>query len=149
MTQSIFIKFSAFLSVAKYYAEAFKTGSYPTITKDQLVMSARPHSKDSTATNDDIGKPTGYEQTSDTFWVIAFLTAPATVTLSTSPTNTKTFIMPYGAVKLSIPLVAGGPLAATITRNGADVVSLTSTNYTFVDGPVDTYNFNLYALASD
>ena len=91
-------------------------------------MWARPHSKDATATTDNVGRPTNYQLSSDTLWAVALLSAPATVTLSTSPTNSKTFTMPAGANKTSIPLLAGGPLHAVVTRNGQNTVDLQSSN---------------------
>lgn len=137
------------LTLTKYYAAAFKTGAYPAIEKDSIVMWARPHSKDATATNDSVGKPNAWQFTSDVLWAVALLSAPAKVTLSTSPTNSKTFDLPAGANKISIPLLAGGPLHATIVNNGQTTVDISSTNYTFQPTTTETYNFNYFTLSSD
>ena len=47
--------------MTNYYATAFRTGTYPPITEDQIYMWARPHPKDAIAWNDTVGKPTSYE----------------------------------------------------------------------------------------
>jgi glucan endo-1,3-alpha-glucosidase len=43
-----------------YYAYAYKTGSFPDIAKDKLVMWARTHPGSATAP-DPVGKPTNFE----------------------------------------------------------------------------------------
>lgn len=54
-------------TMTKYYATAWKTGSYPTITKDQIFLSSRPHSRDAVI-DDPVGKPSNWQ------WVrIAFI----------------------------------------------------------------------------
>ncbi|KAF8306265.1 glycoside hydrolase [Clavulina sp. PMI_390] len=136
------------LTLTKYYAEAFKTGQYPSITNDSVTMWARPHSRAAVATNDPVGLPTSADMMSDTLWAVALLSQPATVTLSTSPTNSKSFNLPAGANKISIPLEAGGPLHAVVTRNGVNTVDLQSSNYTFQPTTVEAYNFNFYVISS-
>lgn len=49
------------LNLTSYYASAFKTGSYPTPAKDQLIMWSRPHAASASASNDPVGKPTNYQ----------------------------------------------------------------------------------------
>ena len=46
--------------MTKYYATAFKTGSYPNVTEDKLYLWARPHPKDANAP-DAVGKPDNYQ----------------------------------------------------------------------------------------
>lgn len=47
----------AYLPLTKYYATAWKTGVYPTITKNQIFLTARPHSKSATCTSDSVAQP--------------------------------------------------------------------------------------------
>jgi len=138
------------LPLTSYYAAAFKSGSYPAITKDQVVMWARPHSKNAVATSDNVPKPTNWELTSDTLWAIALLTSPATVTLSTCPSNSRTFSLPAGVSKISIPLQSGGNLHAVVSRPGQNnTVDVQSSGYTYQEGSVPTYNFNAFVVASE
>ncbi len=46
--------------MTKYFATAYKTGSYPAITNDIVYVWARPHPKDANAP-DSVGKPKNYE----------------------------------------------------------------------------------------
>jgi hypothetical protein len=46
--------------MTSYYATAFKTGSYPKVTKDQIFLWARPHPKGANS-GDSVGKPTTWE----------------------------------------------------------------------------------------
>ena len=46
--------------MTKYYADAWRTGVYPTVTKDQIFLSARPHSRDLNV-GDPIGKPNNWQ----------------------------------------------------------------------------------------
>lgn len=58
--------------MTSYYATAFKTGAYPAISKDQIVMWSRPHPALATAP-DPVGRPANYQLVSPyvdghTFW---------------------------------------------------------------------------------
>jgi glucan endo-1,3-alpha-glucosidase len=144
---------TAWLALTSYYAEAYKTGVFPTITDDKLVLWARTHPAAVTV-NDPVGKPTNFEITQDALWAVALLTAPATVTLSPSAApaagdpNTHTFSVPAGLTKLSIPLTAGATMYASITRNGQIVKEVQPTNFTFQGAP-PSYNFNAFVVESD
>jgi glucan endo-1,3-alpha-glucosidase len=48
------------LQLTSYYAQAFKTGSYPTVAQDTVVLWARPHPKNAVAP-DSVPRPTGYD----------------------------------------------------------------------------------------
>lgn len=50
--------------MTRYYAEAFKTGTYPTITEDKIYMWSRPHPKDASASNDSVDKPANFDMVS-------------------------------------------------------------------------------------
>ncbi|TFY60490.1 hypothetical protein EVJ58_g5112 [Rhodofomes roseus] len=136
---------SGWLAMTKYYATAFKTGSYPAITQDQLFMWARPHPKDAQASNDGTGQPTSYQLTEDSLWAVAFTTQPATVSITTASGTTQTTDVPAGVTRLSMPLNPGAGMSATMTRNGATVLSVNpgTDAYTFNPNP-ETYNFNAF-----
>jgi glucan endo-1,3-alpha-glucosidase len=44
------------LKMTRYYASAFKSGAYPTITEDNVYIWSRPHSRDAWAA-DPVGRP--------------------------------------------------------------------------------------------
>ncbi|KAJ8593966.1 glycoside hydrolase [Rhizopogon salebrosus TDB-379] len=138
---------TGWLALTSYYASAFKTGTYPTPAKDQLVMWSRPHPASASASSDSVGRPANYQLTQDMVWAVVLATSPATVELSTSPTQSQTFSVPAGISKLSIPIQAGGTMHGTLSRAGQTVVDLQSTNFTFEAQPL-TYNFNVQVIAS-
>ncbi|KAI0354931.1 glycoside hydrolase [Trametes cingulata] len=132
-----------FLEVTGYFAEWFKTGSQPAITKDQLLMWARPHPKHAHASNDPLPPPTNYELTQDVLWAVVFATAPGTVTLSTSDSTSQQFDVDAGINKLNVTLTPGGYMHGTLSRNGETVIDLKPDGYTFDPNPT-TYNFNVF-----
>lgn len=129
------------LAMTNYYATAFRTGSYPEITNDQLYMWARPHPKDAVASSDSIGDPTNYQLTEDKLWAVVFATAPSTVTITTG--SAQTFSVPAGVTKLAVQLTPGAGMSGTITRDGSTVVSVNADGYTFNANPSE-YNFNAF-----
>lgn len=74
-------------------------------------------------------------------------TAPSTVTLSVSPTDSTTFQVPAGVSKLAIPISPGGTMKGVIERNGQTVVELNPTEFTFQGSP-QTYNFNAFVASA-
>ena len=76
---------------------------------------------------------------------MAFTTQPATVSITTASGNTQTTEVPAGVTRLSMPLAAGSGMSATMTRNGATVLSVSpgTDAYTFNPNP-ETYNFNAF-----
>ena len=48
------------LGLTQYYATAFKTGQFPTIEKDQIVMWSRPHSTSATSP-DPVPPPSNFQ----------------------------------------------------------------------------------------
>lgn len=129
--------------LTQYYATAYKTGQYPAITKDTLVLWSRPHAHDANA-NDYIGKPTGWDWTTDFVWAAVLATSDAVVTL-TSGSNTQTFNVKAGLTKLKIANSPGG-MSGTISRNGGNVATATiNGQYTLTPA---TYNYNYYVGSS-
>ena len=151
------------LSMTSYYATAFKTGTYPTVSEDQIVMWSRPHPAFASAP-DPVGPPTNYQivgsffnlpdlsssrslQTADKIWVVVFATSPATVTLSTSTTDSQTFNVSVGVTKLSLPITAGGYMKAVLERNGQTVINLQPHGFYFNPSP-PSYNYNAFVISS-
>ncbi|WVQ71228.1 hypothetical protein IAR50_000753 [Cryptococcus sp. DSM 104548] len=134
------------LSLTNYYATAFKNGAYPSITEDELIMWARPHPHDATATSDSVGKPTGYDYTEDYLYAVVMTTDAATVTL-TSGSTTESFSVEAGLTKLKISLAAGS-ISGTITRSGSTVASYDAgSDFTYTTTPT-TYNYNYFVGSS-
>ncbi|KAH9927687.1 glycoside hydrolase family 71 protein [Fomitopsis serialis] len=132
------------LAMTNYYATAFRNGSYQSITEDQIYMWARPHPKNANASDDSVGKPTSYQLTEDKLWAVVFATSNATVAITTASGTTQTSNVSAGVTKLSMDLVPGSGMSATLTRNGQTVVSLDpGTNFTFNANP-ETYNYNAF-----
>ena len=149
--------------MTNYYATAYKTGNYPTITEDKLYLWARPHPKDANAP-DPVGKPDNFDVVSpqshlhhhhrsanaelflkfqDTLWAVYFATAPATVTLSTADGVSQTFNVQGGANKLSMQLTPGGYMHGTVVRNGQTIIDLKPDGYSFNPNP-QNYNYNAF-----
>ncbi|KAG6854668.1 hypothetical protein C0991_003316 [Blastosporella zonata] len=137
---------TGWLNLTSYYAEAFKTGSYPAIEKDQLFMWSRTHPTQATAP-DPVGQPTNFELFEDAVWAVVMATAPSTVVLSTSPQISQTFQVAAGLTKLSVPITAGGGMQGTISRDGNAIVTLNPSNFTFQGSP-EVYNFNAFVASA-
>ncbi|KAG5648432.1 hypothetical protein DXG03_005006 [Asterophora parasitica] len=137
---------TGWLELTRYYATAFKTGHYPDIEADKIVMWSKPHPSQARAP-DPIGQPTNFELFDDKIWAVVLTTAPSTVVLSTSPTVSQTFEVPAGLTKLDIPITAGGKMRGTISRGGQVVVNLDAPEFTFTANP-DSYNFNAFVASA-
>ncbi|KAG9315881.1 glycoside hydrolase family 71 protein [Chiua virens] len=137
---------TGWLNMTSYYATAFKTGTYPCISNDQIVMWSRPHPALASAP-DPVGRPNNYQITSDKIWAVVLATSPATVTLSTSPTQSQTFNVPAGASKLSLPISAGGFMKAVLQRNSQTIIDLEPQGFYFNPSP-SSYNYNALVVSS-
>lgn len=129
------LEHSSLLTVNLYYSQAWKTGNYPTISKDVIHLSARPHPNGAKASSDPVGPPAGgstggnvagpqwvrclhslclegknadyvSEQEIDSFFALIFSTGSASVTM-TSGTFSNTFTVAGGVTHLSSPLQPG------------------------------------------
>ncbi|OCF44040.1 hypothetical protein I317_02148 [Kwoniella heveanensis CBS 569] len=115
---------TAWLEVIKYYAPAFKTGSYPSAS-DQLVLWTRPHPKAASASAPSMDRPRGWNYTDDLLYAWVALKAASQVTV-TSGSNSVTWNLPAGVSKLSVKSNAG-TIGAKIVRSGSTVKSYDST----------------------
>ncbi|KAG6890649.1 hypothetical protein C0995_006625 [Termitomyces sp. Mi166 len=137
---------TGWLDLTCYYATAFKTGSFPSIEKDEIFMWSRTHPTHATAP-DPVGQPTNFELFEDVVWAVVMVTAPSTVVLSTSSQNSKIFHVPAGLTKLSIPISAGDGMKGIILRDGITTVALDPSNFTFEKNP-EVYNFNAFVASA-
>lgn len=131
---------TAWLDMTTYYANAFKTGSFPEINQDKIYLWARPHPRDAVASSDPVGKPQSYQLMEDAVYAVVMATSPSKVTLSTGPSSSQTFDVPAGVSKLSVPISAGGTMYGKIERDGNSIVEL-NPQFTFDPNP-KTYNYN-------
>ena len=137
---------SGWLELNQYYATAFKTGSFPAIETDKIIMWSRPHATKATSP-DPIPQPTNFEIFEDAVWAVVMATEPSEVTLETSDSSKKTFNVPAGVTKLAIPITPGGTMKGTVVRNGQTVVELNPTEFTF-EGSPKTYNYNAFVASA-
>ncbi|WVF67574.1 hypothetical protein IAT40_002332 [Kwoniella sp. CBS 6097] len=136
---------TAWLEVIKYYAPAFKTGSYPS-ANDQLVLWTRPHPKAASASSPSMDRPRGWNYTDDLLYVWVALKAASQVTV-TSGSNSVTWNLPAGVSKLSVKSNAG-TIGAKIVRSGSTVKSYDSTGaFSYTNTPTD-YNFNYFVASA-
>lgn len=147
------------LDMAKPFIAAYHAGSKTVddyITADELVYWYRPtlRSLDCDATDTTMvsannasgnyfeGRPDGYEDMEDTVFVVAMLTAPGNVTV-TSGGNTQSFNAPKGASAYQVPMTVGKQ-QFSLTRDSTTVLSgesLKDISPTCICG---IYNFNAY-----
>lgn len=132
---------SAWSQMSQYYITAFKTGSYPAITKDVIYFWARPHPASATASHDPLPRPSGYNWSSDNMWAAVFATSKATVTLQCG-SSSSTFTVNPGVNLLKIPLAAG-KMTVKMVRNGQTIINQTPQDFNFVTNPA-LYNYNAW-----
>lgn len=138
---------TAWLTLNAYYSRAFKEGRYPPIEHDQVFLWARPHPKDATASNDNVDRPTHWQVTDDTLWVVVFATAPAKVKLYAGDDHKKSFHAEAGVTKLCRSLKGGRGVKVTVERKGAVVAHCAPHEFRFQTKP-EVYNFNAFAATS-
>ena len=141
------------------YIAAYKAGSKyvaPFITSDSLTYWYRPTPKDVECDNTDncelpspttnptyfIGKPNGWDAFADSVFVVAMLTAPGEVMI-TSGSNSQTFNAQAGANAFEVPMGVG-PQSFALTRNGKTLMSGTSAKDIVASCVCGIYNFNAY-----
>ncbi|KAI0670818.1 glycosyl hydrolase family 71-domain-containing protein [Trametes maxima] len=132
-----------FLEITNHFATFFKTGTEPPITTDQLVMWARPHPANAAATADNLPAPRDFQLSQDQLWAVVLATAPGSLTLATSDTNTQTFDVKAGVNKFNVSLTPNGFMSGTLTRDNAAVIQLKPADYTFNPTPTK-FNYNIF-----
>ncbi|KAF5342756.1 hypothetical protein D9757_014508 [Collybiopsis confluens] len=152
---------TAWLSLTSYYAQAFKTGSYPVLSLDEerMVMWSRTHPASAIATSDSVGTVPGSELVLDAVWATVLLSEPANVTLqvvpssnssSTAPLASQTFLVPAGLNKLTIPIFVpdsgtGVSMRGIVERGEENILELDAgaQGFEFIKTP-QQFNFNAW-----
>lgn len=151
-----------FLEMAKPYIAAFHAGSKTVdshIERDQLVYWYRPTIKSASCDSTDnceqpwpsptpnpnyfTGKPNGYDTMEDSVFVVALLTSPGTVTVTSGNKGPQTFNAPAGASSWQA-VMGTGTQSFSLTRNGQTVLSGNSLKDIISDCVCGIYNFNAY-----
>jgi glucan endo-1,3-alpha-glucosidase len=129
----------------KRYAQWYKTGVQPTVTKDLLIYFYRTHAKNLVASSDTrvttFNPDTSGETVPDDLFVTTELTAPATLRVTTGGVVT-TYSMPAGVTFTRIPFSAGaqtfevirGDVTTISTSGEAILSSITEYNYEYTTG---------------
>ena len=130
---------TAWLGLTKYYIQAYKQGSLPAVTQNQLYMWYRTHSKYATATADPYGKPTNYDFADDNIYITVLLTSAATVSVS-SGGQTQTFNGVAGVNKFQFVGFQPGTPTVSVSMGGAQKLSAAGPQ-TIVSNP-QIYNYN-------
>ncbi|KAK4692888.1 glucan endo-1,3-alpha-glucosidase, partial [Lecanoromycetidae sp. Uapishka_2] len=148
-----------FLSMAKPYIKAFKTGAKTVNTQidsDQLIYWYRPTLKSADCDSTDnceqpvsppennyfIGKPNGYDTMQDAVFVVALLTSPGTVQV-TSGTNSQSFNANAGPNIFQLNM-GTGKQSFSLTRGGQTVLCGDSPKDIIDECVCGIYNFNAF-----
>jgi len=123
------------------YIIAYKTGSQPAVADDELIYYYRPTPKD-VSCSDPVVQPTGYEYDDDSIFVIAMLTQPGTVTITSGSNAEWSSSLPAGISLVAAPMGVGSQ-AFSLVRNGATVISGNG-GIDVTDTDCSVYNFNAY-----
>lgn len=140
--------------IAAYKAGSKSVGDY--ITSDQIIYWYRPTLKSANCDSTDNtmkpaadstgnffqGLPNGAEAVSDSIFVVALLTAPGTVTVSSGSTS-QTFEAQAGANAWAVNM-GSGKQSFSLTRGGNTILSGTSLKDISADCICGIYNFNAY-----
>ncbi|KAK7689672.1 hypothetical protein QCA50_007467 [Cerrena zonata] len=133
------------LDLMSYYITAYKTGIYPTITKDRVFLWGRlyPAAADSP---DPVPRPNNWQWTQDYLWAVVLMQSPGSVTLSCDA-NSQTFNVGAGLSKLKLPLTTSCSVSSKIVRNSVTTVQFSPPGFNFNTTP-PSYNFNAFVAAS-
>lgn len=133
-------------ALTKFYSDAYKTGAYPEIEEDSLVLWSRPHPKDATARNDTVPRPKNADKADDALYAVVLAKAPAKVTIYSGKSE-HSFDVPQGLSKIRIPS-APGTIGGYVERDGRKTTQYDSGGrFEYTDKP-EEYNFNYYVGAS-
>lgn len=144
--------------MAKPYIAAYKAGAQSVndyITADQLIYWYRPQPKGVNCSATDncetgvaqgnyyIGLPNGWEEVSDSVFVVALLESAGQVQITSGNNSQQTFQAKAGANSFSVPM-GNGTQQFALSRSGKPVLSGYSP-MAIIDGcDCGIYNFNAY-----
>ncbi|KAG8986907.1 hypothetical protein FRB90_003702 [Tulasnella sp. 427] len=132
----------AFLEMTGYYASAFKSGEWPSITSDKIFIYGRPHGVNDQASGDSLSRPERFNWVSDRLWVVLFSTGSGSLTVTQGSSSSTTQVK-AGVNKISIPLGVASSVTAILRRGGDQVFEFTAP-ISFGHSP-KAYNFNVNA----
>ncbi|EIM79643.1 glycoside hydrolase [Stereum hirsutum FP-91666 SS1] len=138
---------TSWLKMMSYYITAYKTGTYPAITKDEIYLWGRLYPKAAVATLDTVPIPTNADWTTDTLWAVIFAESSGSATISCGSQTTSANLS-AGVNKLSLPLTTTCQVEATISRNGAVVTTFTPTGMEFTTVAPAYLNFNAFVASN-
>ncbi|ORY67182.1 glycosyl hydrolase family 71-domain-containing protein [Pseudomassariella vexata] len=139
---------NGWLEMAKPYIAAYKAGATSVanyIKSDQIIYWYRPTRRDVNCDLTDTaldGKPNGWQSLTDNVFVVALLTYPGTVTV-TSGNNVQAFRLDAGATAFQVPLGVGKQ-KFVLTRDCTTVMTGTSLKEVSSSCVCGIYNFNAY-----
>jgi len=124
------------LAMTKYYIQAYKTGSYPALQKDQITFWYRTHSKNAHR-NDPLPRPNNADWAEDTIVVHALLTSPAQIKVQTGGQTTtlngnagrNTWQVNFNEGNVKVSLMRNGKTLAS--RQGEKPISNSGSLYNF------------------
>lgn len=135
-----------FQALTKFYAEAYKTGHYPQVLEDSLVLWSRPHPKHAPASNDTVERPRDAHLADDALYAVVLAKAPASVVIYSGPSWHR-FYVPAGLSKMKIQS-APGPIGGFVERDGWRTAGYDSRGkFEYTNHP-ERYNFNYFVGAS-
>ena len=114
--------------ISAYYMVKWKTGAFPTITRDCIYLSHRNHVNGAPILGPQTQFMAKWSTGSATRYAVealCFLIAPATVTINIGGTQT-TFSAPAGMSRQIATVSNAGTVSVTAVRSGVTVVNLTS-----------------------
>ena len=129
---------AAWMDLASYYIQAYKTGSLPEITADKVYYWYRTHSKNVTR-SDPVGRPKNADWADDDIVVFALLTSDAEISVNTGG-NTFNFNVHAGSNLFQQPFGQGN-VTVSLIRNNQTLASQQGNN-TIQDSGSSSYNFN-------
>lgn len=138
---------NGWLDMAQPFIAAYKAGATAAdyfISSERLVYWYRPTPKNVNCDGTDNAgaKPDGWNQLADSVFVVAFLTAPGTLTIS-SGSNTRTFNAPAGITSFQVAMGLGVQ-SFTLKRGTRIIFSGQSPRAVTNVCPCGIYNFNAY-----
>lgn len=139
----------AFLDVNKYFLTKFRTGSYPKITKDKIVISHRIQKASTMPTSYTavmkLRSSNGQTQPRDTIEVVTMLAASSQVSVKIGG-QTHTYTAPAG-FKATLFKLSTGYFTATAKRSGKTVATVTTKDA--VSYTTEQQDLSYHAVVSD
>ncbi len=140
---------TAFLDVSKYYLTKFRSGAYPSVSKDAVYISHRIQKASTMPTTYTKVMKQRYNSVAsnprDKVEVVTILSAPATVTVTISG-QTSSYTAPAG-FHAALFNLAEGYFTATVTRDGATKATVTTKDA--VRFTTEQQDLSYHAVGSD